>query len=45
VVETNPGPGCMTSQALTQPVDVIVVAAADARTWSFSDQTRAQPCQ
>jgi hypothetical protein len=45
VVETNPGPGCMTSQALTQPVDVIVVAAADARTWSFSDQTRTQPCQ
>jgi hypothetical protein len=45
VVETNPGPGCMTTQALTQPVDVIVVAAADARTWSFSDQTRAQPCQ
>jgi hypothetical protein len=45
VVETNPGPGCMTTQALTQPVDVIVVAAADARTWSFSDQTRSQPCQ
>ena len=45
VVETSPGAGCMTTQALTQPVDVVVVAAADARTWSFSDQTRAQPCQ
>jgi hypothetical protein len=45
VVETTPGPGCMTTQSLTQPVDVVVVAAADARTWSFSDQTRAQSCQ
>jgi hypothetical protein len=45
VVESNPGPGCMTTQALTQPVDVVVVAAADARTWSFSDGTRSQPCQ
>ena len=45
VVETSPGAGCMATQALTQPVDVVVVAAADARTWSFSDQTRTQPCQ
>ena len=45
VVETTPGPNCVATQALTQPVDVVVVAAADARTWSFSDQTRAQPCQ
>ena len=45
VVETTPGPGCVATQALTQPVDVVVVAAADARTWSFSDQTRAQACQ
>ena len=45
VVETSPAPGCVVSQALTQPVDVIVVAAADARTWSFSDQTRTQGCQ
>jgi hypothetical protein len=44
-VETVPGPGCMTTQQLTQPVDIVVVAAADARTWSFSDQTRTQPCQ
>jgi hypothetical protein len=38
VVETMPGPGCPTAQALTQPVDVVVVEAADARTWSFSDR-------
>ena len=35
----------MNTQALTQPVDVVVVAGADASTWSFSDHTRAQPCQ
>jgi hypothetical protein len=45
VVETVPGAGCMTTQQLTQPVDVVVVAAADARTWSFSDQTRTQDCK
>jgi hypothetical protein len=45
VVETVPGPGCVTTQALTQPVDVVVVAAADARTWSFSDASRVQECR
>ncbi|HUR93874.1 MAG TPA: protease complex subunit PrcB family protein [Gemmatimonadales bacterium] len=45
VVETAPGAGCMITQSLTQPVDVIVVAAADAQTWSFTDQIRSQPCQ
>jgi hypothetical protein len=45
VVETVPGPGCVTTQALTQPVDVVVVAAAEARTWSFSDQSRALGCR
>jgi hypothetical protein len=44
VVETVPGPGCWTTQQLTQPVDVVVVAAADAPEWSFSDRTRSQPC-
>ena len=44
VVETVPGPGCWTTQQLTRPVDVVVVAAADARTWSFTDRTRVQPC-
>jgi len=45
VVETVPGPGCWTTQQITQPVDVVVVAAADAPTWSFSDQTRTQGCR
>jgi protease stability complex PrcB-like protein len=45
VVQTVPGPGCWTTQQITQPVDVVVVAAADAPTWSFSDQTRSQGCK
>lgn len=45
VVETVPGAGCMTTQQLTQPVDVVVVAAADARTWSFSDRSQAEDCK
>jgi protease stability complex PrcB-like protein len=45
VVEIVPGPGCWTTQQITQPVDVVVVAAADAQTWSFKDNTRTQPCQ
>lgn len=44
VVETVPGPGCVTSQAVIQPVDVVVVAAADAKTWGFSERTDTQPC-
>ena len=45
VVETVPGPGCTTAQVITQPVDVVVVAAADAKTWSFSDRTVAGGCR
>ena len=45
VVETVPGPGCWTTQQITQPVDVVVVAAADAPEWSFSDRTRTQGCK
>jgi hypothetical protein len=44
VTETVPPQGCMTTQAITQPVDVVVVAAADARTWSFSDRRVAGGC-
>jgi PrcB C-terminal len=45
VVETVPGPGCWTTQQITQPVDVVVVAAADAPEWSFSSRTRSQGCK
>jgi hypothetical protein len=45
VTETVPGAGCAVPQAITQPVDVVVVAAADAKTWSFSDRTVSQECR
>jgi hypothetical protein len=45
VVETAPGPGCPVAQTQTQPVDVVAVAAADAKTWSFNDRTVALGCR
>lgn len=45
ITETVPGQGCAVTQVITQPVDVVVVAAADAKTWSFSDRTVAQECR
>jgi hypothetical protein len=44
VTETVPPQGCMASQGLTQPVDMVVVAAADAQTWSFTDRRVAGAC-
>jgi len=44
VVETTPAEGCSMTQALTQPVDVVVVNGAGAQTWSFSETKQAQPC-
>lgn len=44
VTETVPPQGCMVTQALTQPVDMVVVAAADAQTWSFTDRKAAGSC-
>ncbi len=44
VVETSPGPGCMTTAALTQPVDVVVVPAAGVTGWSFIDRAATRPC-
>jgi hypothetical protein len=44
VVETTPGPNCMTTTSLTQPVDVIVVPAPTARSWSFVERTEVRGC-
>jgi protease stability complex PrcB-like protein len=44
VTETVPPQGCQATQALTQPVDMVVVAAADAQTWSFTDRRVAGGC-
>jgi len=45
VVETTPGPNCMTTASLTQPVDVVVVPAADAGNWSFKERKDIRGCR
>jgi hypothetical protein len=44
VVETTPGPNCTTTTSLTQPVDVIVVPAPTARSWSFVERKEVRGC-
>jgi hypothetical protein len=45
VTETVPGPNCITSTALTQPVDVVVVRAVKPRSWSFTEQKEVKACR
>jgi hypothetical protein len=45
VVERTPGPNCMTTASLTQPVDVVVVPAADAKSLSFLERKEIQGCR
>jgi hypothetical protein len=45
VVETAPGPNCMTTPSLTQPVDVVVVPALAAKNWSFVDRKEVRGCR
>jgi hypothetical protein len=45
VVERTPGPNCMTAASLTQPVDVVVVPAADAQSWSFLERKEIRGCR
>jgi hypothetical protein len=44
VLRTSPGPGCMTTAALTQPVDVVLAPAAGVTGWSFIDRTATAGC-
>jgi hypothetical protein len=44
VLETSPGKNCMTTSALTQPVDVVVVPAAGVTGWSFIDRAATRDC-
>jgi PrcB C-terminal len=44
VVERTPSPNCVTTASLTQPVDVVVVPAADARSWSFLERKEIRGC-
>ena len=45
VVETTPGPNCMTIASLTQPVDVIVVPSVTPRSWSFLERKEVRGCR
>jgi hypothetical protein len=45
VVETTPGPNCMTTSALTQPVDVVVVQGVSSKSWSFVQRQEVRGCQ
>jgi hypothetical protein len=45
VVERTPGPNCMTTASLTQPVDVVVVPAADAKSPSFLERKEIRGCR
>jgi hypothetical protein len=45
VVERTPGPNCMTAASLTQPVDVVVVPAADAQSLSFIERKEIRGCR
>ncbi|HZN98129.1 MAG TPA: protease complex subunit PrcB family protein [Gemmatimonadales bacterium] len=45
VVETTPGPNCMTTASLTQPVDVVVVPSVNAKSWSFVERREVRGCR
>ena len=45
VVERAPGPNCMTSASLTQPVDIVIVPASGIRSWSFVERKEIRGCR
>ena len=45
VQETSPGPNCVTTSALTQPVDVVLVPGAGVHSWSFTERKEVQGCR
>jgi protease stability complex PrcB-like protein len=45
VLETAPGPNCMTSASLTQPVDVVVLPSVNLRSWSFLERQEVRGCR
>lgn len=45
VVETSPGPNCVTTGAATRPVDVVVVSGAAPRGWSFMERKEIRSCR
>jgi hypothetical protein len=45
VVETEPGPNCVTTGAATQPVDVVVIPEVAPRGWSFLERKEIRSCR
>ena len=45
VLETVPGPNCLSATALSQPVDVVVVEGDKPRSWSFVEQKEVRGCR
>lgn len=45
VVETAPGPNCLTTSSLTQPVDVVVVPMVAPQSWSFVEGKEIRGCR
>ena len=45
VVERTPGPNCMTTASLTQPVDVAVVPVSEVQGWSFVERKEIRGCR
>lgn len=45
VVETTPSPNCVTTMAVTQPVDAVVVPAVAPRGWSFLERREIRACR
>jgi protease stability complex PrcB-like protein len=45
VVEITPGPNCMSTSSLTQPVDVVVVPVVAPRSWSFVERKEVRGCR
>ncbi len=44
VIQSAPSPDCMTTQALTQPVDVVALAAEGVEKWRFVEREEAGGC-
>ncbi|HEX2250319.1 MAG TPA: protease complex subunit PrcB family protein [Gemmatimonadales bacterium] len=45
VVETRPGPNCIATTSLTQPVDVVVIPHVTPQSWSFVERQEVRACQ
>jgi hypothetical protein len=45
VEETAPGPNCITTSALTQPVDVVALPTVSTRSWSFIEHKEVRGCR